>query len=107
LVFLLGREAKMKFPIILFSASFIAVLLCAGLAEAKTTKTARVKIAGLSDTGVLSAPNSRAMYECEARYAGNRGFVGKDRGGLIEQCFKGLTGKYPFEVHENCTLRRC
>jgi hypothetical protein len=94
----------MKFPIILFSASFIAAVLCVGLAESKTT---RAKIASPSDTGVLSTPNSQAMYECEARYAGNRGFLGRDRGGFIEQCFKGLTGKYPFEVHENCTLRRC
>jgi hypothetical protein len=97
----------MKFPIILFSASFIAALLCAGLAESKTTKTTRAKIASTSDAGVLSTPNSRAMYECMARYAGNRGFLGKDRGAFIEQCFKGLTGKFPFEVGENCTLRRC
>jgi hypothetical protein len=91
----------MKFPVILFSTFFVAALLDVGLAQSKTAK----KESPSNATGVMTA--SQAMYECEARYAGNRGFLGRDRGGLIEQCFKGLTGKFPFEVHENCTLRRC
>jgi hypothetical protein len=91
----------MKFSIILFSAFFVAALLDVGRAESKAAK----REGPSNTTGVMTS--SQAMYECEARYAGNRGFLGRDRGGLIEQCFKSLTGKYPFEVHENCTLRRC
>jgi hypothetical protein len=91
----------MKFPIILFSALFVIAVLDIGLAQSKAAKRENPS----NTTAVATA--SQAMYECEARYAGNRGFLGRDRYGLIEQCFKALTGKYPFEVHENCTLRRC
>ena len=89
----------MKFPIILFSAFFVAALLDVGLAESKAAK----KESPSDTAGVMTA--SQAMYECQARYAGNRGMLGRDRYGIIEQCFKGLTGKFPFEVHQNCTLR--
>jgi len=95
----------MKFAIILFSAFFVAALLDVGLAESKAAKKDSPSNTASNTTGV--ATPSQAMYECQARYAGNRGLMGRDRGGLIEQCFKSLTGKYPFEVHENCTLRRC
>jgi hypothetical protein len=91
----------MKFLIILFSAFFVVALLDGAPAESKAAKKENPS----TTTGVMTS--SQAMYECEARYAGNRGFLGRDRGGIIEQCFKALTGKYPFEVHENCTLRRC
>ena len=91
----------MRFPIILFSTVFVAALFDVGLAESKAAK----KESPSSTTGVMTT--SQAMYECLSRYAGNRGFLGRDRYAFIEGCFKGLTGKYPFEVHENCTLRRC
>jgi len=48
-----------------------------------------------------------AWYTCQARYAGSRGSLAKDRYVYIEQCFKEKTGKYPGEVGMNCYLRRC
>jgi hypothetical protein len=91
----------MKFLIILFSALFAAALFDAGPAVSKAAK----KESPSKTTGLMTP--SQAMYECESQYAGPRGFLGRDRYGFIEGCFKALTGKYPFEVHENCTLRRC
>jgi hypothetical protein len=99
--FFVGREEPMKFPIMLFSALFVAALLNAGPAQSKAAK----KESPSDTTGVMTA--SQAMYECQSRYAGNRGLLGRDRYAFIEGCFKSLTGKYPFEVRENCTLRRC
>jgi hypothetical protein len=91
----------MKFSIILLSAFCVAALLDVGMAQSKAAK----RESPSNTSGVMTT--SQAMYECQAWYAGNRGLMGRDRGGIIEQCFKGLTGKFPFEVHENCTLRRC
>jgi hypothetical protein len=91
----------MKFPIILFSAFFVAAPLDVGLAQSKAAK----KESPSNTSGVMTT--SQAMYECQARYAGNRGLLGRDRYAFIEGCFKSLTGRYPFEARENCTLRRC
>jgi hypothetical protein len=48
-----------------------------------------------------------AWYTCQSWYAGNRGFLAKDRYAYVEQCFKDKTGKYPGQVGMNCSLRRC
>ena len=92
----------MKLPMILFSAFFLAMLLDVRVAE---SKTAGARKTGPSDT--ISMTTSQAMYECEALYAGNRGHLARERYAYIERCFKGLTGMYPSQAHENCTLRRC
>ena len=91
----------MRLPMILFSAFVFAALVGAGVAE---SKTAGAKKASPSQT---ASTTSQAMYECQALYAGPRGFLGRDRYGYIEGCFKAKTGMYPFQAHENCTLRRC
>jgi hypothetical protein len=92
----------MKLPIILFATAFVVVLLNAEFAE---SKTAGAKGAGPATPA--STSTSQAMYQCEARYAGPRGFLGRDRYAYIEACFKALTGMYPAQARENCTLRRC
>ena len=92
----------MKLLMILFSAFFVAVLLDVGLAESKTAGAKKT-----SSSQTVSTTTSQAMYECEAQYAGPRGVLGSYRYGYIEGCFKALTGMYPFQAHENCTLRRC
>jgi len=48
-----------------------------------------------------------AWVSCQAQFAGNRGFLGRDRYASLEQCFKDKTGKYPGQVGMNCNLRRC
>jgi hypothetical protein len=92
----------MKLPMILFSAFFVAALLDAGVAESKTAGAKKT-----SSSQTVTTTTSRAMYECEAQYAGPRGVLGNYRYGLIEGCFKALTGMYPFQAHENCALRHC
>jgi hypothetical protein len=92
----------MKLRMILFSAFFVAALLDVGLAESRTAGGKKT-----SSSQTVTTTTSRAMYECEAQYAGPRGVLGNFRYGYIESCFKALTGMYPFQAHENCTLRHC
>jgi hypothetical protein len=92
----------MKLRMILFLAFFVAGLLDVGLAESKTAGAKKT-----SPSQTVGMTTSQAMYECEAQYAGPRGTLGNYRYGYIEGCFKALTGIYPFQAHENCTLRRC
>jgi hypothetical protein len=93
----------MKSPVILLSASFAVALLVAGVADAASAKKS-----SSSQTAQNASTNyNQAMYECASRYAGPRGYLGRDRGGYIETCFKELTGKYPADVGVNCPLRRC
>jgi hypothetical protein len=91
----------MKTPVILLSTSFVFALLAAGVAGAASAKKAS------STQTAANTSYSQAMYECASRYAGNRGYLGRDRGGFIDMCFKSLTGKYPADVGQNCPLRRC
>jgi roadblock/LC7 domain-containing protein len=92
----------MKYPAILLSVFFCAALLDGGLAASK----AAAKKESPSQTASVMAAN-QAMYDCQALYAGRRGFLGRDRYAFIETCFKAATGKYPFQAGANCTLRRC
>jgi hypothetical protein len=86
---------------ILLSTFSVLALVSAGFAEAK----AATKKTDASQTA--STNYNQAMYQCASNYAGNRGYLGRDRGSYIETCFKSLTGKYPHEVGVNCPLRRC
>ncbi len=92
----------MKMPMILFSAFFVMALLNVRLAESKTVGA---KKDSLSQT--VSMTTNQAMHECEMLYGGSRGYLGRDRYAYIERCFKDLTGMYPSQARENCTLRRC
>jgi hypothetical protein len=92
----------MKSPTILFLTASVVVLFNAGFADAQA---ARAKKASAAPTANMTT--SLAMYQCQAQYAGPRGFLGRDRYVYIEACFKALTGKYPADARENCTLRRC
>jgi hypothetical protein len=103
LCFLCGRKYQMKSSVILLSTSFVFALLTAGVADAASAK--RASSSQTEQTGSMSY--NQAMYECTSRYAGPRGYLGRDRGGYIEACFKSLTGKYPYDVGQNCPLRRC
>jgi hypothetical protein len=89
-------DSQMK-PMTLFSAFLVAALVDAQLAASKTAEAIK---GSLSQTG-------QAMYYCQTLYAGARGALGRDRYAYIERCFKDLTGMYPAQAHENCTLRRC
>jgi hypothetical protein len=41
----------------------------------------------------------QAIVECRARYSGDRGQAGNlQTSSSIESCFKGKTGRYPFEL---------
>jgi hypothetical protein len=91
----------MKSTIILLSTLALA-LLAAGIAEAASAKKG-----SSPETASTSTTYNQAMYQCASQYAGNRGYLGRDRGGYIETCFKTLTGKYPADVGQNCPLRRC
>jgi hypothetical protein len=88
----------MKTPVILLSMFFVLGSVSTGFsAAAKKT----------NPTQAASTSYSQAMYQCASQYAGNRGYLGRDRGGYIEACFKSLTGKWPADVGQNCPLRRC
>lgn len=88
----------MKFPIILFSACFVATLLNVGLAVLQTAGTKRV-----DPSQTVSVRHQQAMDECKERYGGGiaRGHLGRDRYAYMEACFKQLTGVYPFQVNVN------
>jgi len=58
-----------------------------------------------TNTGQTS--NEEAMRTCEEMYTGNHGLASRDRYAYIERCFRGKTGKYPFQSQMNCSLRRC
>ncbi len=92
----------MKSPIIMSLTAFVVVALNAGFADAQAARAKRTGSAPIAST-----TTSQAMYQCQAQYAGTRGFLGRDRYVYIEACFKALTGKYPADAGENCTLRRC
>jgi hypothetical protein len=95
-----GRK-PMKSIGVAFAAVGVASLLVANSVNAASKDTQKTPAAQASNT------HQDAMYACEAMYAGNRGYLGKDRYAYIERCFKDKTGKYPFEVNQNCSLRRC
>jgi CHASE3 domain sensor protein len=96
----------MKAPAILLSTSFALALLMAGVADAASAKRASSSQTA-QNTQASSTNYNQAMYQCASQYAGNRGYLGRDRGGYIETCFKALTGKFPADVGQNCPLRRC
>lgn len=89
----------MKSVGVAFAAVAVASLLVANSVNAASKDTQKI--------GTTQSSHQDAMYSCEAMYAGPRGFLGKDRYAFIERCFKDKTGKYPFEVNQNCSLRRC
>ena len=87
----------MKFPIILFSAIFVAALFDVGLAMSQTARPSQT----------VNARHQQAMNECKERYGGGiaRGQLGRDRYAYIEACFKQLTGIYPFQANVGCFIR--
>jgi hypothetical protein len=105
----------MKFGTILLSAFFAAALFDAALAESKATRNAGPsQTANPSETAnpsqaASATTASQAMRECEALYGGGlgRGHLGRDRYAYIERCFKDLTGMYPSQVNQDCSVPRC
>jgi len=86
--------------------SFAAVVfgfLLAGDAVNAAPREAR----DIQKTDPLQQSYEQTWYTCQARYAGGRGFLAKDRWAYIEQCFHDATGKYPGQLGLNCYLRRC
>jgi hypothetical protein len=95
----------MKLRLVLLPALLMAPLLDPKPVESKT-QSARMR-PDLASNATMSRDYQSAMYECEARYAGPRGYLGRDRYAYIEQCFKDMTGKTPAQMQINCSLRRC
>ena len=56
---------------------------------------------------VATPAQKKAWAYCQSAYRGQRFMMNKDRYGLIEGCFKQMTGMYPAQLQLNCTLRRC
>ena len=56
---------------------------------------------------VATPAQKKAWADCQSFYRGQRFMMNKDRYGLIEGCFKQMTGMYPAQLQLNCTLRRC
>jgi hypothetical protein len=89
------------------SALSLALLITAGVAEAKT-KTIKSRASG--EAASAQAPggaHKNAMAECESQYGGRRPFLERDRYAYIEQCFKSATGMYPHQAKMNCSVKNC
>ena len=49
--------------------------------------------------GLAKGSAQQAITECRERYAGDRGRAGNQQTSMmIESCFKGKTGRYPFQL---------
>jgi hypothetical protein len=97
-------EDRMKLSV-LFPALCLVPLLAAGPAESKSSqKRPNAQVASVT---TANASGIAAMNECQARYAGNRGYLGKDRYAYIEGCVRQMTGRTPADMQLNCALRKC
>jgi hypothetical protein len=91
---------------VLFPALCLVPLLAAGPAESKTNHHKRTN-PQVASAATASTSGSAAMNQCMSYYAGNRGYLGKDRYVYIEECVRQLTGHTPADLQVNCTLRKC
>jgi hypothetical protein len=89
------------------SALSLALLITAGVAEAKTKTTKSKAGATTASAQAAGGTHKSAMAECEAQYGGQRFFLGRDRYAYIEQCFKSATGMYPHQANMNCSVKGC
>jgi hypothetical protein len=88
-----------------FAAAVLASLLVADSVSAQSRD--KPKPAAAQGTQGTQGAYEEAWTACQAQFAGNRGFLGRDRYAYIEQCFHDKTGKFPGQVGMNCQLRRC
>jgi hypothetical protein len=95
----------MKLQLVLLSTLLVVPLLDAKPVEAKTKHVRAHPV--VASNAPAGRDYQSVMAECEGMYAGNRGYLGRDRYVYIEQCFKNITGKSPADLQVNCTLRRC